>query len=78
MQQANSTLYALNKDGSFQCWKVFIAGNQVVVEFGKVGGKKQQKVTTCEPKNVGRSNETTAEQQALAEAVSKWEKQVRH
>ncbi|ALM02495.1 ATP-dependent DNA ligase [Klebsiella phage vB_KpnM_KB57] len=77
MQQVNSTLYALNKDGSFQCWKVFIAGNQVVVEFGKVGGKKQQKVTTCEPKNVGRSNETTAEQQALAEAVSKWEKQVR-
>ncbi|WJJ58468.1 DNA ligase [Klebsiella phage vB_KpnM_NDO71] len=77
MQQVNSTLYALNKDGSFQCWKVFIVGNQVVVEFGKVGGKKQQKVTTCEPKNVGRSNETTAEQQALAEAVSKWEKQVR-
>lgn len=77
MQQVNSTLYALNKDGSFQCWKVFISGNQVVVEFGKVGGKKQQKSTTCEPKNVGRSNETTAEQQALAEAISKWEKQVR-
>lgn len=77
MQQVNSTLFALNKDGSFQCWKVFIVGNQVVVEFGKVGGKKQQKVTTCEPKNVGRSNETTAEQQAWAEAVSKWEKQVR-
>lgn len=77
MQQVNSTLFALNKDGSFQCWKVFVAGDQVVVEFGKVGGKKQQKVTTCEPKNVGRSNETTAEEQALAEAVSKWEKQVR-
>lgn len=77
MQQVNSTLYALNKDGSFQCWKVFISGDQVVVEFGKVGGKKQQKSTTCEPKNVGRSNETTAEQQALAEAISKWEKQVR-
>lgn len=77
MQQVNSTLFALNKDGSFQCWKVFVVGDQVVVEFGKVGGKKQQKVTTCEPKNVGRSNETTAEQQALAEAVSKWEKQVR-
>ena len=51
MQQVNSTLFALNKDGSFQCWKVFIVGNQVVVEFGKVGGKKQQKVTTCEPQN---------------------------
>lgn len=77
MNQVNTTLYALNKDGSFQCWKVFTVGDQVVVEFGKVDGKKQQKVTTCKPKNVGRSNETTAEEQAWVEAVSKWEKQVR-
>lgn len=77
MQQINNTLYALNKDGSFQCWKVFTKGDTVIVEFGKVEGKKQQKETICKPKNVGRSNETTAEDQAWAEAVSKWEKQVR-
>ena len=77
MKQVNNTLYALNKDGSFQAWKVFTSGDTVIVEFGKLGGKKQQKETICKAKNVGRSNETTAEDQAWAEAVSKWEKQVR-
>lgn len=70
-------LYALNKDGSFQEWKVYTEGAEVIVEFGKQGGKTQQKRTTCEMKNVGRSNETAADFQALLEARSKWEKQVR-
>lgn len=77
MQQINNTLYALNKDDSFQKWKVFTDGSNVIVEFGKVGGKIQTKVTECDPKNVGRANETTGEQQAIAEAISKWQKQVR-
>lgn len=77
MQQINSTLYALNKDGSYQEWKVSVFGADVIVEFGKLGGKKQIKITSCEPKNIGRSNETTGEQQAVLEARSKWEKQVR-
>lgn len=77
MEQIKSTLYALNKDGSFQEWKVFVDGSQVIVEFGKMGGKIQNKITQCEPKNVGRANETTAKEQAFAEAHSKWEKQVR-
>lgn len=77
MQQVNNTLYALNKDGSFQEWKVFVTGDTISVEFGKLGGKIQTKRTVAEPKNVGRSNETSAEEQALLEAQSKWEKQVR-
>ena len=74
---SNPTLYALNKDGSFQEWKVYTEGSEVIVEFGKLGGKVQQKRTTCDPKNVGRANETDAAFQALLEAKSKWEKQVR-
>lgn len=77
MEQINNTLYALNKDGSFQEWKVFAEGSNVIVQFGKVGGKTQTKITECSPKNVGRANETSAEQQAVLEAKSKWEKQVR-
>ncbi len=77
MAQIKSTLYALNKDGSFQEWKVFTSGDTISVEFGKMGGKIQTKKTVCEAKNVGRSNETTAEEQAKLEAISKWEKQVR-
>ncbi len=51
---------------------------QVIVEFGKLGGKEvQRKATYSEPKNIGRSNETTDCQQAVLDAKSKWEKQVR-
>lgn len=77
MEQIKSTLYALNKDQSFQEWKVFVEGNTIYVEFGKFGGKIQTKKTVCEGKNVGRSNETSPEEQAKLEAISKWEKQVR-
>lgn len=77
MKQINNTLFALNKNDTHQQWKVFVDGANVIVEFGREGGKLQTKITTCTPKNVGRSNETTAEQQALLEAKSKWEKQVR-
>ena len=77
MKQINTTLFALNKNGSYQQWKVFVDGSIVIVEFGKEGGKLQTKNTTCTPKNVGRANVTTAEEQAVLEAKSKWEKQVR-
>lgn len=78
MKQIKTTLYALNKDQTtHQEWKVFVSGNQIIVEFGRLGGKMQQKVTTAEPKNIGRANETTAEEQAELEAISKWEKQYR-
>lgn len=77
MIQIKDTLYALNKDGSFQEWKVFVDGGVIHVNYGKLGGKIQSKLTTCEPKNVGRANETTAEEQAIAEATSKWDKQYR-
>lgn len=71
------TLYALNKDGSYQVWNVSTDGAEVVVTFGKENGKMQEKRTTCEMKNIGRSNETSAVFQAVLEARSKWEKQVR-
>lgn len=77
MEQIKSTLYALNKDGSFQEWKVFTSGNTISVEFGKMGGKIQTKTTVAQPKNIGRSNETSGEEQAKLEAISKWEKQHR-
>lgn len=77
MQQINKTLYALNKDNTFQQWSLFVEGNKIIVKFGKYGGKIQTKETICEPKNIGRANETSAEEQALLEAISKWEKQVR-
>ena len=77
MKQINKLLFALNKNSSYQQWRVCIDGDTVIVEFGKEGGKLQTKTTICKPKNVGRSNATTAEEQAVLEAQSKWDKQVR-
>lgn len=68
-------LYGVDKTGGQKVWSVWTDGSEVVVEHGKVGGKMQTKRTTCKPKNVGRANETTAENQAVLEAQSKWNKQ---
>lgn len=77
MKQIYNTIYAPNKDLSIQEWAVFVDGDTVVVQYGKLGGKLQTKKTKCEAKNVGRSNATTPEQQAVLEAESKYRDQIR-
>lgn len=77
MKQIYNTIYAPNKDKSVQQWSVYVDGNIIIVKYGKWGGKLQTKKTVCEPKNVGRSNETTPEQQAVLEAESKYRDQIR-
>ena len=69
------TLYGVDKTLEVKVWSVWTQGDTVFVEWGKLDGKKQTKTTVCKPKNVGRSNETTPEQQAILEAQSKWNKQ---
>lgn len=69
-------LYKRNKRGKVQQWRVWTEGSTFVVEWGTEGGKLQTKVRKCEAKNVGRSNETTPEEQAALEAKSKFEHQI--
>ena len=69
------TLYGVDKTLEVKVWSVWTQGDTVFVEWGKLDGKKQTKTTVCKPKNVGRANETTPEQQAVLEAQSKWNKQ---
>lgn len=50
--------------------------SEIIVEFGQVGGKIQEKITKIYAgKNIGKSNETTHYEQACKEARSKWNKQ---
>lgn len=70
------TLYIKDKKGKARQWRVWTEGPEVVVEWGTVGGKLQTKRTKCKAKNVGRSNATTPEEQALLEAQFKWNHQV--
>lgn len=68
-------LYGVDKKDGPKQWSVWTEGCEVVVEWGKLDGKLQTKRTKCKAKNVGRSNETSPEQQATLEAQSKWNKQ---
>ena len=77
MKQIGKTLYALNKDGSYQEWKIFVSDNTFTVHYGKENGKIQTKSTTCFGKNIGKSNETSDEEQCLLEAEAKYRDQIR-
>lgn len=70
-------LYKPTKTGAIQICDISVSGAVVSTTFGQLDGKLQTSTDTCSPKNVGRSNETTAEQQAILEAQSKFAKKVK-
>lgn len=72
------TLYAQNSDKSSQHWTIKVDGPTFYTEYGRVGSDvvTKSEPTTCVGKNEGKKNETTAEQQAIAEAKSKWKKKL--
>lgn len=67
------TLYKRTSKGAIEQWSAWADGDRVVTEYGLVGGKLQQSTEIAEPKNVGKANATTAEEQAIAQARSEWE-----
>ena len=69
------TLYGLDSKGGVKVWEVEPTSTGFTVSHGKLGGKIQVKHTVCKPKNVGRANETTVEEQGAREAIAKWRKQ---
>lgn len=69
-------LYKYDSKGNIRVWKVYTTGNQVIVTHGMLDGKMQIKATKCKGKNIGKSNETTPDEQAKLEAQAKWTKQV--
>ena len=77
MKQIGKTLYALNKDSSYQEWKIFVSDNTFTVHYGKENGKIQTKSTNCFGKNIGKANETSDEGQCLLEAEAKYRDQIR-
>jgi DNA ligase-1 len=70
-------LYSKTSKGARNIWMCWVEGAYVCVRWGQDGGALQDARFKCEPKNVGRANATTAEQQAVEEARSKWKKQVK-
>ena len=70
-------LYKKNVDGSLQQWSVETSGDKLRTTSGRVNGKQTtSKWYTCNPKNVGKSNATTGEEQAILEAASRRQKKI--
>jgi DNA ligase-1 len=71
-------LFKISSTGAKQEWEISTEGNVIVTRWGQVNGKIQEtRDEIKEGKNQGRSNETTASQQAEAEATSQWEKKLK-
>ncbi len=72
------TLFKKNASGGSQEWAIGTEGNVIVTKWGQVGGAIQEtRDIISSGKNIGRSNSTTAEQQAALEAQSHWEKKLK-
>lgn len=70
-------LYKTTKTGATQVLQISVHNETIKVMYGQLNGKMQEQITTCTPKNVGKLNETTAQQQAELEAKAKWEKKIK-
>lgn len=68
-------IYNTDSKGKERVWKTWVIGNKVSKKHGEVGGKQTMATRTYEGKNVGRSNETSAEEQSNREAERDWVKQ---
>lgn len=70
-------LYKYTSKGQPQQWNIVVEDDSFYTEEGLVGGTITTSLPTyCKAKNIGKSNETTPHQQALAEAQAKWQKKV--
>lgn len=67
-------LYKTSAKGATQVIDMMIEGDTYTRTWGQLDGKMQSKATTAVGKNIGKSNETTAEEQAVLEAEAVWVK----
>jgi len=70
-------LYKKSKTGAIVLCQIHTNDNIYTVTTGQVNGAMREFDTVCIPMNVGRSNETTGEQQAEKEALAKWTKKIK-
>jgi len=64
-------IYKKDSKGKIRELHVYSNGAQLIQISGLIDGNKVTHSSICEPKNVGRSNETTCEEQADFEAIAK-------
>ena len=70
------TLYHTSKTGAVVEWDIWTEGADIVTEYGQRDGKKQLARKTATGKNIGKTNETTPDEQALLEAKAMHKKKL--
>lgn len=70
------TLFFLDAKNMERFWKVSVDDNTMFVEHGVVDGKSVSSIREFLGKNIGRSNETSPQEQALLEARRDWIKKL--
>jgi DNA ligase-1 len=70
-------LYKRTKTGAVQTWQIIVEDNTFKAVEGQLGGVlTTSKPTVCRGKNIGRANETSDADQAIAEAEAKMKKKL--
>jgi len=72
-----NTLYKTDSKNKLRFLDISTDGSTIVQVSGVVGGAHVTNVTQCEGKNIGRSNETTPEEQAVSQAEAKYIKKLK-
>lgn len=71
-------LYSRTSTGAIQTWVMTVEDNTFFTSEGQLNGAQTvSKPTVCYGKNVGKSNETSDDEQALSEAQSRYDKKLR-
>jgi len=76
MSKLYPKLYAKSSNGKVKTWEIEANGNTMLIRNGYIDGKIKEQSKTIPPKNVGKANETTPEQQCELECQSKWQKKI--
>jgi len=69
-------LYKYTTLGQIQSWQIFTSGDAYWTEEG-IHEITKSDPTICIGKNIGRSNETSPQEQAVLEAQAKWDKKIK-
>ena len=74
--QTGETLYGLTSNGKYKVWTILVEKSTIKIVHGYEDGVLSTFERTVSGKNIGKANETTAQQQAELEATSRYNKQI--
>jgi ATP-dependent DNA ligase len=70
-------LYSKASTGKEKVWEISARGDTIYMTHGYTDGALQVSERKMEPKNIGKKNETSAEEQAVKEAEARWKRKLK-